>query len=251
MEESKLREDHHYSLKIFSFEVDRAYFTLYFILFNQIVFAFVVMTHNLPVGSYYFPQAYSILACNFLFFFFVGNLVFIYYDQETNKVIAFTCIKDRYAYLYLLTDVFLIIFLAMTFREDWATYPVTVLSLVFIVLIILEKPYSSVFFSFENIVALYLHVMLSFSLVLLCLVNAGQDTSEQAQLSYSYIILGLICVGEILTAIRIALKVNFKKAFDDLKNPNDDEDKDEKKKRVLEKNLDLLYEEEHVEIIPP
>ena len=54
-----------------------------------------------------------------------------------------------------------------------------------------------------------------------------------------------------LTAIRIALKVNFKKAFDDIKNPNDQEDNDEKKKKVLEKNLDLLYEEEHVEIIPP
>lgn len=46
--------------------------------------------------------------------------------------------------------------------------------------------------------------------------------------------MGLILLGEILTAIRIGLKVNFKKAFDDLKSPFVDKDDDEKvKKKVI------------------
>ncbi len=52
--------------------------------------------------------------------------------------------------------------------------------------------------------------------------------------------MGLVAIGEILTIIRVAIKVNFKKAFDDLKNPHKDEDLDKKNKKVIEKNLDLL-----------
>jgi hypothetical protein len=47
------------------------------------------------------------------------------------------------------------------------------------------------------------------------------------------------------------VRVNFKKAFDDLKNPHKDEDKDKKTKKVIEKNLDLLEEDKNVSIVPP
>lgn len=64
------------------------------------------------------------------------------------------------------------------------------------------------------------------------------------------LIIALILVGQILTIIRIVLKVNFKKAFDDLKDPRNDRDTDNKnKKRVKEKNLDLLGKNE-VEELP-
>jgi hypothetical protein len=43
-----------------------------------------------------------------------------------------------------------------------------------------------------------------------------------------------------LTAIRVALKVNFKKAFDDLRDPNEDIDSKIKKTKINYKNLDLL-----------
>ena len=65
------------------------------------------------------------------------------------------------------------------------------------------------------------------------------------------LIVGLVMIGEVLTAIRIGLKVNFKKAFDDLKSPFSGKDDDEKeKRRVLEKNLDLLGKDS-AEIVPP
>jgi hypothetical protein len=63
--------------------------------------------------------------------------------------------------------------------------------------------------------------------------------------------MGLVAIGEILTIIRVAVKVNFKKAFDDLKNPHKDEDLDKKNKKVIEKNLDLLEEDKNISIIPP
>lgn len=53
-EEYELREDHHYSLKIFSFEVDRVYFIFYMLLVNQMLFGFTVMSLNLPLSSFYF-----------------------------------------------------------------------------------------------------------------------------------------------------------------------------------------------------
>jgi hypothetical protein len=34
-------------------------------------------------------------------------------------------------------------------------------------------------------------------------------------------IIALILIGEVLTVIRIVIKVNFKKAFDDLRDPNE------------------------------
>jgi hypothetical protein len=70
-------------------------------------------------------------------------------------------------------------------------------------------------------------------------------------LVYSFLIMGLVAVGEVLTIIRLAVKVNFKKAFDDLKNPHQDEDVDKKNKKVIEKNLDLLEEDKNISIIPP
>lgn len=65
------------------------------------------------------------------------------------------------------------------------------------------------------------------------------------------VIAGLIFAGQVLTIIRIVLKVNFKKVFDDLKNPYKDRDSaDKKKMRVKQKNLDLL-DKQDVEILPP
>lgn len=58
-------------------------------------------------------------------------------------------------------------------------------------------------------------------------------------------------MGEFLTIIRVIAKVNFKKAFDDLKDPHKDDDKDEKHKKVIEKNLDLLEEDKNISIVPP
>ena len=55
-----------------------------------------------------------------------------------------------------------------------------------------------------------------------------------------YLMILLILIGELLTFIRIALKVNFKKAFDDLRDPHSDSDADKKKKLIMYKNLDLL-----------
>jgi len=64
------------------------------------------------------------------------------------------------------------------------------------------------------------------------------------------LIVGLILIGQILTIIRIVLKVNFKKAFDDLKDPrNERENDNNNKKRVKERNLDLLGKNE-VEELP-
>ena len=54
LEENEIREDHHYSLKIFSFEVDRAYFISYVILINQMLFGFTVMSLNLPLQQFYY-----------------------------------------------------------------------------------------------------------------------------------------------------------------------------------------------------
>lgn len=97
--------------------------------------------------------------------------------------------------------------------------------------------------------ALYLSAMLVASEILLCVINAVSLT-EIMQLTITFIIVGLIMLGQILTIIRIVLKVNFKKAFDDLKNPNSDRDRDDKKMaRVKEKNLDLLGKDD-VEILP-
>lgn len=47
------------------------------------------------------------------------------------------------------------------------------------------------------------------------------------------------------------MKVNFKKAFDDLKNPHKTDDNDKKTKKIIEKNLDLLEEDKHPNVVPP
>lgn len=142
MEENDLREDHHYSLKIFSFEVDRVYFIFYVILINQMLFGFTVMSMNLPLSTFYYSEEISVIVCNLLTFVLMGNVVFIFYDQTSNKMINFTCICDRYAYLYLLLNTLIILVIAYSFQQTFAIYIVTVLSALFVLLIIIERPYS-------------------------------------------------------------------------------------------------------------
>ena len=108
----------------------------------------------------------------------------------------------------------------MTFQESFSTYLICALSLGFVVLVIKERPYSGTFFTLENVVALYLQIMLFVSLVVLCLIRSVD--SEKMSLIFTFLIMGLIAIGEILTIIRVVVKVNFKKAFDDLKNPHKD-----------------------------
>ena len=75
--------------------------------------------------------------------------------------------------------------------------------------------------------------------------------SEGKSLLYTCLITGFIIIGEILTIIRLVLKVNFKKAFDDLKNHNNPKENQKKQNRVIQKNLDLLEEDDrNLEIIP-
>lgn len=77
------------------------------------------------------------------------------------------------------------------------------------------------------------------------------DLTENLSLIVTFTMVGLIGLGEILTIIRIIAKVNFKKAFDDLKSPFGDRDNDNKKnRRVIQKNLDLLGKNDP-EILPP
>ena len=71
----------------------------------------------------------------------MANVVFIFYDQSSNKMINFTCINDRYVYLYLLFDIFIILVIVYTFENSWALYVITALSVSFVVLIIVERPY--------------------------------------------------------------------------------------------------------------
>ena len=140
-EENDLREDHHYSLKIFSFEIDRAYFIFYLILVNQMLFGFTVMCLNLPLTNFYFAEDTSVIICNFLTIMLMGNIVFIFYDQTSNKMINFTCINDRYVYLYIIFDLIILLILVYTFENSWSIYVVTALSTSLVILVIVERPY--------------------------------------------------------------------------------------------------------------
>lgn len=71
----------------------------------------------------------------------MANVVFIFYDQSSNKMINFTCINDRYVYLYLLFDILIILVIVYTFENSWSLYVITALSTSFVVLIIVERPY--------------------------------------------------------------------------------------------------------------
>jgi len=100
------------------------------------------MSLNLPLSTFYFPEEVSIIICNFITFILMGNIVFIFYDQTSNKMINFTCINDRYAYLYLVFNVLILIITVYTFENSWAIYLITALTASFIVLVIVERPYS-------------------------------------------------------------------------------------------------------------
>ncbi len=72
--------------------------------------------------------------------------------------------------------------------------------------------------------------MLFACLVMLSIMKTS-DLTENLSLIVTFTMVGLIGLGEILTIIRIIAKVNFKKAFDDLKSPFGDRDNDNKKNR--------------------
>lgn len=108
-------------------------------------------------------------------------------------MIAFTCIKDRYAYIYILLDFIIITALSMTFQESFSTYLICALSLGFIVLVAKERPYSSTFLTLENVVAMYLQIMLFVCLVVLCMIRSVD--SEKMSLIFTFLIMGLIAVG--------------------------------------------------------
>ena len=82
------------------------------------------------------------IVCNFMLFLLMGNVVFIFYDQQSNKMISFTCINDRYAYLYLILDALTLLLLSFAFQQPIAVYLVTALSALFPVLVLIERPYS-------------------------------------------------------------------------------------------------------------
>lgn len=94
------------------------------------------MSLNLPLSTFYFKQELSIIICNFITFILMGNIVFIFYDQTSNKMINFTCINDRYVYLYLIFNVIVLIITVYIFENSWAIYVITALSISFLVLVI-------------------------------------------------------------------------------------------------------------------
>lgn len=106
------------------------------------LFGFNVMGLNLPITTFTYPEEVSVIICNFMMFLFMGNIVFIYYDQQNSKMINFTCINDRYAYIYLLINATIIIVLSFTFQQTISIYIITALSLAFIILILKERPYN-------------------------------------------------------------------------------------------------------------
>jgi hypothetical protein len=129
-----------------------------------------------------------------MMFLLMGNMVFIFYDQQNSKMINFTCINDRYAYLYLTLNTLIIIILSFTFEQEFAIYILTALTAAFVVLIIVEKPYNATIIEFENVVALYLHFMLLACMILLCVVQSS-NLSEMLNLIVTSLIVGLILLG--------------------------------------------------------
>lgn len=105
-------------------------------------FGFNVMSLNLPSKQFYFPEELSVIICNFMLFLLMGNVVFIFYDQQSNKMINFTCITDRYAYLYLFLNAIIIILISFTFRQTTSIYIVTALSSLYLLLVFIERPYN-------------------------------------------------------------------------------------------------------------
>jgi hypothetical protein len=124
--------------------MDRFYFIFYLILMNQMIFAFNVMGLNFPISSFYFAEELSIIICNMLLFFLLGNIVFFYDDQKWNKMIQFNCINDRYAYLYLILNAVILLLISFTFEHTISIYFITAISAFNILLVIIEKPYSQV-----------------------------------------------------------------------------------------------------------
>ena len=82
-------------------------------------------------------------------------------------MIAFTCIKDRYAHSYILLDPIVMIALSMNFQESFSTYLICALSLGFVVFVVKERPYSGTL-KLDNVVTLYLQIMPFASLEVLC-----------------------------------------------------------------------------------
>lgn len=62
----------------------------------------------------------------------------------------------------------MIVTIGMTFMESFSIYLVTVLSLAFVVLVVIEKPYYADLISLENLIALYLQIMLVTCLGIFC-----------------------------------------------------------------------------------
>ena len=79
------------------------------------LFGFTVMCLNLPLSTFHFAEDTSVIICNFLTIMLMGNIVFIFYDQTSNKMINFTCINDRYVYLYIIFDLIILLVLVYTF----------------------------------------------------------------------------------------------------------------------------------------
>lgn len=127
--------------------------------------------------------------------------------------------NNKYAYVYILINAAMILTISMTFEDSYSIYLVTVLSLAFLALIIKQKPHNVVLLSFDNLVVLYLHLMLTVTLIILCL-NSLNSSSEEIQLLQCYIITALILIGELLTTVRLVSRINCRKAFDDLKDFN-------------------------------
>ena len=61
-------------------------------------------------------------------------------------MINFTCINDRYAYLHLGLNTVIILVISYTFQQDWGIYLVTALAVFYVVLVIVERPYSKTMF---------------------------------------------------------------------------------------------------------
>jgi len=81
--------------------------------------------------------------------------------------------NDNYAYIYIAINAVMILTISMTFMDYYSTYLTCVLSVAFLILIIKETPYSKALCSFDNLVVLYLHIMLTISLIMLCLTNSN------------------------------------------------------------------------------
>jgi hypothetical protein len=215
------------------------FFTIFVLTsFMAVYFCFFLQVSNLTFTAEVYQNSLNAGFFMLVYASIIIGLYAIIYDYKGDKVIAFNCIKGKYAIMYICIFFAFILVIGSSIGTTIGVYFGALFSIMPFILIIYQCPYENSRLNFQTIVALICQLpFLVFVFISIILGISDESTPEATGVIYAFAIMGSVAFSIILSIIRVIKVVDFKKLsffeFTDSKKDNANDKKKKKNKIAL------------------